>query len=209
MRRVLTIAAIAALCGACDDSAGNNSKVDMAGMGGMGGEGGMGDMGDMNDAEVGGRPCARDVQCEDDEYCLRDDSGGRCTEGCRQGDADNCPDGSSCSADHECVTDPCMNDDACPADQYCDVSSGECLDGCRDVGMLCPELDPDGRSQVCTESVEGGRQCVPLYVCCTGVGEDACQARTQDECGNAGGDVQANALTCDGNPCGELCQSDA
>lgn len=196
--RILLGCALAIFAAACDDSAGNNPTDPET-------DDGTVDPGDMDmgpDEGMSTTACLRDDQCAPEQYCQPAPAGGlgSCVEGCRTGDADNCPDGELCDgATRLCVPEPCGVDQDCADGEYC--AEGTCTAGCRE-GEGCSELDEQGRGQTCDLE---SRMCASLFPCCMA---DMCSASLPAACEAGGGEVIDAVATCDANPCGPDCTTD-
>lgn len=109
------------------------------------------------------RPCERDSNCRPNQFCAPQG----CLVGCRT-DPDNCPDDTECGPNRQCIQSMgCRNDAQCVAElgegfrcidaacaffcgadeqcgpgAYCEVDTGECVEGCRDDDLE----DDDGRA---------------------------------------------------------------
>lgn len=204
-RTLLLCASVAALW-ACDDEAGSGGGGDTGGSGGTGGMGGMGgDMGGGGADMPSEMRCARDGQCPAGAYCdvPAGEPTGICRDGCRTGDADDCPGEQTCDAmTRMCVDPPCESDTDCGDGEYCNAD-GACVDGCALAGDDCSEPDGAGRPQTCDEAT---RECVSIFPCCGA--DDACTEGTEAACTAAQGTVLTGVPSCEVDPCGETCEED-
>lgn len=107
---------------------------------------------DMVTATCVGRSCARDGNCEDNEYC--DEGDGRCALGCRTG---SCPVENYCDLESRLCEVGCDDNDDCLLGFYCEESVNECRPGCRDDDEC---LDDDVCEEVTLDG-ETGPRCVP------------------------------------------------
>ncbi len=207
--RAAAVFAAAIWVAGCDDSSsgggagGSGAAGGMGGSGAMGG-GGAGGQGGGGAGGEGGQPpgeeCLTDTECPDNQYCNlpQDALVGECTIGCRQ-EPDNCTGGQECNPDHQCITPPCESNDDCADGQICreDGTCGDvdCIED-ADCGF-----SQDGRAQRCNPE---SNTCEPLQVCCSA--DNACSLTVAGACD---GTALANAISCDTEPCGAQCASDA
>jgi len=197
----LGLLALAVASAACSDSSGGRrlTQTPDASCGLFGCE--EADMGDMG--PTGGTmptvECTEDAVCAPNEYCARADENdltGTCTRGCR--DDASCPEGQLCDPSTR-LCGGCSADTGCPEGQYCDAGAKACVEGCRTEPNSCEA------GQVCDAAT---RACVAAVVCCTGDERTTCGV-VQDAAACAGGQVIDSLSSCDPNPCGPTCETDA
>ncbi|MEE2644271.1 MAG: hypothetical protein VYD19_05010 [Myxococcota bacterium] len=157
--------------------------------------------------------CREDEDCRSGEWCARDEdsASGRCSVGCRGGEADSCEAldrRSRCDLESRTCYRSCEADQGCPDDMWCareeDAALGRCMLGCRPER---PESCPAGERapQLCDSE---SRRCLPAVVCCGEPAGEVCSIETEAVCTEAGGEAMLGLLSCQPSPCGALCALD-
>ncbi len=139
--------------------------------------------------------CQTDDACPDGYYCYVEPGApsGVCTTGCRL-DPDDCPEGYTCNqTTHVCDLVPvrCTADTDCEDGHWCDVGSGECLEGCRiserdecqdpEATQFCNQ---DHQLEDCPPICQQDTDCDAGYWCDTTVPRGSCRqgCRGPEDC---------------------------